>query len=78
MKQVVEYIVKSLVEQADKVVLTEEIDGDNVTINVAVADGDMGRVIGKAGATVTAIRTILKNANTGDGKRYFVQIGDKK
>ena len=37
----------------------------------------MGRVIGKGGATVTAIRTILKNCNSRDGKRYFIQIGDE-
>jgi predicted RNA-binding protein YlqC (UPF0109 family) len=82
MKQVVELIIKSLVEQPDKVVLTEsETTGDdgriNVTITVKVADGDMGRVIGKQGLTVNAIRTLLKNSNSKDGKRYFVQVGDK-
>ncbi|MBO4823135.1 MAG: KH domain-containing protein [Clostridia bacterium] len=77
MKQVIELIVKSLVENPDKVVLEDIVDGDNVTVKVKVADGDMGRVIGKGGATVTAIRTILKNCNSRDGKRYFIQIGDE-
>lgn len=77
MKQVIELIVKSLVENPDAVVLEDVIDGDNVTVKVKVADGDMGRVIGKGGATVTAIRTILKNCNSRDGKRYFIQIGDE-
>ena len=77
MKQVIELIVKSLVENPDKVVLEDIVDGDNVTVQVKVADGDMGRVIGKGGATVTAIRTILKNCNSRDGKRYFIQIGDE-
>ena len=77
MKQVIELIVKSLVENPDKVVLEDSVDGDNVTVKVKVADGDMGRVIGKGGATVTAIRTILKNCNSRDGKRYFIQIGDE-
>ena len=77
MKQVIELIVKSLVENPDKVVLEDVVDGDNVTVKVKVADGDMGRVIGKGGATVTAIRTILKNCNSRDGKRYFIQIGDE-
>ena len=75
MKQVIELIVKSLVENPDAVVLEDVVDGDNVTVKVA--DGDMGRVIGKGGATVTAIRTILKNCNSRDGKRYFIQIGDE-
>ena len=77
MKQVIELIVKSLVENPDKVVLEDSVDGDNVTVKVKVADGDMGRVIGKGGATVTAIRTILKNCNSRDGKRYFIQMGDE-
>ncbi len=77
MKQVIELIVKSLVENPDAVVLEDIVDGDNVTVKVKVADGDMGRVIGKGGATVTAIRTILKNCNSRDGKRYFIQIGDE-
>ena len=77
MKQVIELIVKSLVETPDAVVLEDIVDGDNVTVKVKVADGDMGRVIGKGGATVTAIRTILKNCNSRDGKRYFIQIGDE-
>jgi predicted RNA-binding protein YlqC (UPF0109 family) len=77
MKQVIELIVKSLVEQPNEVVLESIEEGDNVTIKVKVADGDMGRVIGKGGVTVTAIRTILKNCNSSDGKRYFIQIGDE-
>ena len=77
MKQVIELIVKSLVEKPDAVVLEDKVDGDNVTVIVKVADGDMGRVIGKQGATVNAIRTILKNCNSRDGKRYFIQIGDE-
>ena len=78
MIKVIEHIVKSLVddESAVKFEVTEE--GDNVTVTVNVAERDMGRVIGKAGATVTAIRTILKNCNSKDGKRYFIQIGEKK
>ena len=77
MKEVIDLIVKSLVEKPDAVKLECIEDGDNVTVKVKVADGDMGRVIGKGGATVTAIRTILKNCNSRDGKRYFIQIGDE-
>ena len=77
MREVIDLIVKSLVEFPDKVKLEDIVEGDNITIKVMVADGDMGRVIGKGGATVTAIRTILKNCNSRDGKRYFIQIGDE-
>ena len=78
MVQVIEHIVKSLVEDESAVKLSVAEEGENVTITVHVANSDMGRVIGKAGATVTAIRTILKNCNSKDGKRYFIQIGDKR
>jgi predicted RNA-binding protein YlqC (UPF0109 family) len=78
MKSVIEHIIKSLVEDESSVKLTAHEDGENVTITVHVAERDMGRVIGKSGATVTAIRTILKNCNSKDGKRYFIQIGDRQ
>ena len=78
MIKVIEHIIKSLVEDEASVKLTTAEDGDNVTVTVNVAERDMGRVIGKSGATVTAIRTILKNCNPKDGKRYFIQIGDRK
>ncbi len=77
MKEVIDLVVKSLVENPGAVVLENIEDGDNVTVKVKVADGDMGRVIGKGGATITAIRTILKNCNSKDGKRYFIQVGDE-
>ena len=79
MIKVIEHIIKSLVDDEDAVKLkvTEEEEG-KVNVEVIVADRDMGRVIGKEGATVSAIRTILKNCNSKDGKRYFIQIGDKR
>lgn len=78
MIQVIEHIIKSLVEDADSAQFIVSEEGDNVTVTVQVKESDMGRVIGKQGATVTAIRTILKNANARDGKRYFIQVGDRK
>ena len=78
MIQVIEHIIKSLVEDEKSVKLAISEEGENVTVTVNVAERDMGRVIGKSGATVTAIRTILKNCNSKDGKRYFIQIGDKR
>ena len=79
MVKVIELIIKSLVEDEDSVKLeVNEPEDGKVEIVVKVAPGDMGRVIGKEGATVNAIRTILKNCNSKDGKRYFIQIGDKR
>ena len=78
MVEVIKHIINSLVEDESGVKFDVREEGENVTVTVHVSEGDMGRVIGKQGATVTAIRTILKNCNSRDGKRYFIQIGDKK
>ena len=78
MVQIIEHIIKSLVEDEKSVKLQVQEDGENVTVTVHVSERDMGRVIGKSGATVTAIRTILKNCNCKDGKKYFIQIGDRR
>jgi len=78
MVEVIEHIIKSLVEDESSVKLTVSEEGENVTVTVNVAERDMGRVIGKQGATVTAIRTILKNCNSKDGKRYFILFGYRK
>jgi len=78
MIKVIEHIIKSLVDDEEAVKLKVTEEDDKVNVEVSVADRDMGRVIGKEGATVSAIRTILKNCNSKDGKRYFIQIGDKR
>ena len=78
MVEVIKHIINSLVEDESGVKFDVREEGENVTVTVHVRESDMGRVIGKSGATVTAIRTILKNCNSKDGKRYFIQIGDRK
>lgn len=70
-KDLVEYIVKSLVDNPDSVELNE-IEGDKSTIlELKVADGDIGKVIGKHGRIARSIRTIL-NATNGNNKRRTV------
>lgn len=78
MQKVVEYIINELVEDKKAVKFKTVENGNDVTIHVDVADSDKGRVIGKKGATVNAIRTILKNCGPKDGKKYFIQVGEKK
>jgi len=74
MKQAVETIVKSLVGDADAVEVNELGDGKNVRIEVRVAEGDMGRIIGREGRTVKAIRSILFYAGQKHGKRFQVDL----
>ena len=74
MKEAVEKIVKSLVGEPDAVEVNEIVDGKTVRIEVRVAVSDMGRVIGREGRTVKAIRSILFVAGQKHGKRFFLDL----
>lgn len=74
MKELVEVIAKALVDNPDEVVVTEKEDGRNVTIELRVAQPDMGKVIGKQGRIAKAIRSVVKAASSKDNKRVDVEI----
>lgn len=74
MKELVEYMVKSLVENPDQVEV-REIDGTHsVIFEVRVAKEDMGRVIGKGGRVANAMRTLLRMAAIRQGKHAILEI----
>ena len=60
MKELVEYIAKSIVDAPDDVKVEEETDENGITLKLRVADEDKGRVIGKQGRIAEAIRTLLR------------------
>ena len=74
MKEAVEKLVKSLVGNADAVEVSEIEDGRTVRIEVRVGEGDMGRLIGREGRTVKAIRSLLFYAGQKHGKRYQLDL----
>jgi len=73
-KEAVEKIIRSIVGDSDSVEVDEIVDGKNVRIEVRVADGDMGRVIGREGRTVKAIRSVLFAAGQKQGKRFHLDL----
>jgi predicted RNA-binding protein YlqC (UPF0109 family) len=74
MKELISYIVKSLVDYPDKVQI-EEIEGEKTTvIELKVASEDMGKVIGKQGRTAQAIRAILTASAARKDKRAVLEI----
>jgi uncharacterized protein len=74
--ELLEFLVKSLVEDPEAVVVEElEEDGDLV-YEISVAEGDLGRVIGKGGRIANAIRTIAKAAAVRIDRRVIVDILD--
>lgn len=74
MKELVEVIARALVDNPDGVVVTERQEGKTTVLEVRVADGDMGNVIGKQGRIAKAIRSVVKAAATKDNKRVVVDI----
>jgi hypothetical protein len=76
MTELIEFLVKALVEDPGAVVVEElEEDGDLI-YEVTVAEGDLGRVIGKGGRVANAIRTITKAAAVRIDRRVIVDILD--
>jgi predicted RNA-binding protein YlqC (UPF0109 family) len=74
MKELVEYMAKSLVDDPDSVIV-REIEGASATVfELSVAQGDMGRIIGKQGRVANAMRTLLRVAAVKEGKRVTLEI----
>ncbi len=74
MKELVEYIAKSIVSAPNDVKVTEETEENRVVIKLEVAADDKGRVIGKQGRVAEAIRTLLRVAATKEGVRVRLEI----
>jgi len=75
-QQFVEYIVKSLVGNPDAVEVKRTIDEKGVLLELTVAPEDLGRVIGKRGATAQSIRSLLRALGTKNDARYNLKIVD--
>ena len=74
MKDLISYIVKAMVDQPEQVSVNEVEGGHTVVLELSVAKGDMGMVIGKQGRNAQAIRTILSAAAGKARKRYVLEI----
>ena len=75
-REVAEVVVKALVDEPGQARVTETDHRGTAVIEVFVADGDMGRVIGRQGRTATAIRTLVMAAADRDGQRVSVEFRD--
>ena len=74
MKELIQYIVKALVDNPDKVAVTEIAGERSIIYELRVGEGDLGKVIGKEGRTAKAIRTIITAAAKKQGKRTVLEI----
>lgn len=71
-KDIVRYIVKALVAKPDKVFITEKREDARVVLEIHVDESDLGKVIGKGGSTIRAIRSIASVASA--DRNLFVDI----
>lgn len=75
-QQFIEYVVKSLVGKPEAVVVERRIDEKGVLLELTVDPEDLGRVIGKRGATAQSLRTLLRALGTKNDARYNLKIVD--
>ena len=76
MKETLEILVRNLVDNKDKIEITEKENGNDVTLELRVDPSDMGKVIGKQGRIAKAIRVLMKAYATKEGKKVNVEILD--
>jgi len=76
MKELVEVIVKALVDDPEAVKVEEEVIDRHVNLELSVAEDDMGKVIGKRGRIAKSIRTVLKAAGIKEDKQVNLDIVD--
>ena len=73
-QQFIEYVVKSLVEHPDDVVVDRVIDEKGVLLTLTVNPEDLGRVIGRRGSTAQSLRTLLRALGTKNSARYNLKV----
>ncbi|CAN5533323.1 KH domain-containing protein [soil metagenome] len=77
MEDLLAYLARSLVDEPDEVVVDsfEEDDG-TIVLELEVADGDAGKVIGRGGRTIAALRTVVRAASVKENRRVLVDVID--
>jgi predicted RNA-binding protein YlqC (UPF0109 family) len=75
-RELVEFLARSLVEEPEQVKVTELRRDQATVLELRVAPADLGKVIGRQGRTARAIRTLLAAAGTRGGRRYILDILD--
>ncbi len=74
MKELIEIIAKAVVDEPDEVSVSEQEGTQYSVIQLSVAKSDIGKVIGRQGRTIQAIRTLLNAASTNQGKYTFLEL----
>ena len=75
-QEFIEYVIVQLIDEPDKASVIHEIDGEEHQYLIRLAETDTGRVIGKGGNTITAIRSLASAAAQKNGMKISVEIDD--
>lgn len=76
MKEILETLIKSLVDNQEEVTITEKEEGKTTVFEVKVKETDMGKVIGKQGRVAKSIRTVMKSVAAKEHKKLVIEFVD--
>jgi len=76
LKDLIEYLARSLVDHADQIEIKETRDGNKTRLELSVAKDDMGRVIGRNGRVANAMRVLLRVASAREGKQVTLFVSE--
>jgi predicted RNA-binding protein YlqC (UPF0109 family) len=74
MKELIEYVAKSLVDKPEKVVLEQRMEGNLTVLELRVSKEDYGKIIGKQGRTIKALRTLVSASANTNGLKYSLEV----
>ena len=74
MKELIEYVAKSLVDKPDDVVLEQRAEGNMTVLELRVSKEDYGKIIGRQGRTIKALRTLVSASCAKHGLRYSLEV----
>jgi uncharacterized protein len=78
MKDLLEFVVKNIVEDTDKVVVDESEEGGIIMEKITVSDGEIGKIIGKGGKVIKSLRTLTKIYSLKQGQKFYLEIAEPK
>ncbi len=78
MKDLIELLARALVDEPDQVEVRETVEGDTVLLELKVAPDDIGKVIGKQGRTIKAMRTLVHAAGIKSQRRIQLEMADDR
>jgi predicted RNA-binding protein YlqC (UPF0109 family) len=74
MKELIEYVAKSLVDKPEQVAIQQRLEGNLTVLEMRVSKEDYGKIIGKQGRTIKALRTLVSAACAKNGLKYSLEV----